>query len=72
MSHILASLGRHRFLDSTDSMSALTNVLTGIINVLNDRLTWCFAIGKKDVAIPHSTPDLALISFTSLAHTLTF
>lgn len=53
-------------------MSALTCVLTGVINVPRDGLSWCFAIREKDVGILHSTPDLAFIRFTLLAHILTF
>lgn len=60
------------FLEDGDSRSALTYVLTGVLNVSIDGLSWCFAIREKDVGILHSTPALAFIPFTLLAHTLTF
>lgn len=61
MFHVLASLGQHEFLEGRDSVSTLTCVLTGIINVPNDWLSWCFAIKEREVGILHSTPDLALM-----------
>lgn len=38
MPHTLASLGQHSFLEGGDSRSALTCVLTGVINVPRDGL----------------------------------
>lgn len=71
MSHIFTSLAEHKFFEGRGSMSALSCVFTGLINVLNDGLSWCIAIWKNDLGILHSIPNLSSILFTLLAHAVT-